>query len=344
VSATSASSTNFSPDSSTDSASTERSVSAGAAPIRIGVSACLLGDTVRWDGGHKRDRFVDDELGRFVEFVRVCPEVESGLSIPRPTLRLVGTPEAPSLVFGESGADYTPTLLAWARKRVEALAELDLCGYVLKSDSPSCGMERVKVYGKGGMSVRKGRGLFAQVLMERLPLLPVEEEGRLNDAKLRETFVERVFAHRRWRDFELSPWSLGRLVAFHAAHKYLLLAHSPGHYASLGRLVATGKKLARAQLREQYGRGFAEALAKPATRGRHMNVLQHMAGYFREQLDEPSRVELHQTLADYRAGLVPLIVPLTLVRHHVRRLGVVYLAGQVYLDPHPKELMLRNHV
>jgi uncharacterized protein YbbK (DUF523 family)/uncharacterized protein YbgA (DUF1722 family) len=313
-------------------------------PLRIGVSSCLLGEAVRWDGGHKRDRFVTDLLGRFVEFVRVCPEVESGLPVPRPTLRLVGAVEEPKLVFGESGEDYSETMLAWAHKRVDALAKLELCGYVLKSDSPSCGMERVKVYGKGGMSVKKGRGLFARVLMERLPLLPVEEDGRLNDAKLRETFVERVFAYRRWRDFDAQPFSLARFVAFHAAHKYLLLAHSPEHYASLGRLVARGEQLGRAELRDQYGRGIAQAMARPATRGRHFNVLQHMAGYFKEELDDASRQELHQALADYRAELVPLIVPLTLIRHHVRARSIEYLAGQVYLAPHPKELMLRNHV
>lgn len=312
--------------------------------LRIGVSSCLLGEEVRWDGGHKRDRFVTDLLGQFVEFVKVCPEVESGLPVPRPTLRLVGEPDAPRLEFGATGEDYTSTLVAWAERRVAALAKLELCGYVLKSDSPSCGMERVKVYGKGGMGVKKGRGLFARVLMERLPLLPVEEDGRLNDAKLRETFVERIFAYRRWRDFEAEPFALGRLVAFHAAHKYLLLAHSPEHYASLGRLVARGKQLGRAELLEQYGVGFARAMAKPATRGRHFNVLQHMAGYFKDELDEESRAELHQALSDYRVGLVPLVVPLTLIRHHVRARNVEYLAGQIYLAPHPKELMLRNHV
>jgi uncharacterized protein YbgA (DUF1722 family)/uncharacterized protein YbbK (DUF523 family) len=314
------------------------------AVLRIGVSACLLGDAVRWDGGHKRDRFVTELLGPFVEFVRVCPEVESGLPVPRPTLRLAGSIEAPSLVFGETGEDYSATMLAWAHARVDSLAQLELCGYVLKSDSPSCGMERVKVYGKGGASVKKGRGLFARVLMERLPLLPVEEEGRLNDAKLRETFVERVFAYRRWRDFEAQPFSLARLVAFHAAHKYLLLAHSPEHYASLGRLVAGGKKLGRAQLRDQYGQNLAQAMARPATRGRHFNVLQHMAGFFKNELDGPSREELHRALEDYRTGLAPLVVPLTLVRHYVRVHAVEFLAAQVYLAPHPKELMLRNHV
>jgi len=322
----------------------DSSAEVASAPIRVGVSSCLLGDAVRWDGGHKHDRFVTGQLGRFVEFVRVCPEVESGLSIPRPTLRLTGSVDSPQLVFGGSGDDYTDAMLEYAERRVAALAKLDLCGYVLKSDSPSCGMERVKVYGKGGMSVRKGRGLFARVLMERLPLLPVEEDGRLNDAKLRETFVERVFAYRRWRDFEAAPFSIGRLVAFHSAHKYLLLAHSPEHYASMGRLVARAKQIGRAELREQYGREFALAMAKSASRGRHFNVLQHMAGYFKDRLDDASRKELHDALSEYRTGLIPLVVPLTLIAHHVRVLEVEYLAGQVYLSPHPKELMLRNHV
>jgi uncharacterized protein YbbK (DUF523 family)/uncharacterized protein YbgA (DUF1722 family) len=313
-------------------------------PIRVGVSACLLGEAVRFDGGHKRDRFVTDQLGRFVEFVPVCPEVESGLPVPRPTLRLSGSAEEPRLVFNESGEDYTDAMLAYARARVVALERLDLCGYVLKSDSPSCGMERVRVYGQGGMASRKGRGLFARVLMEQLPLLPVEEEGRLNDAKLRETFVERVFAYRRWRDFERAPFALARLSSFHAAHKYLLLAHDPVRYASLGRLVAGGKQLGRAELRGRYGEGFAQAMSKPASRGRHFNVLQHMAGFFKQRLDDASRRELHDALEDYRAGVTPLIVPLTLVKHHVRTLEIEYLASQVYLAPHPKELMLRNHV
>lgn len=313
-------------------------------PIRIGVSACLLGERVRWDGGHKRDRFVSDELGAFVEFVRVCPEQESGLPVPRPTLRLVGDPEEPRLVFGESGEDYSATMLAHARAKVRELEAAGLCGFVLKSESPSCGMERVRVYNTSGMPQKKGVGLFARELMRRLPLLPVEEEGRLNDAKLRETFVERVFAYRRWLDFLAGEWDLERLVDFHRTHKYLLLAHSPEHYSSMGRLVAQRKQHGRAELRERYGAALMEGMARPASRGRHHNVLQHMAGYFKRDLDEASREELHRTLDDYRRGLVPLVVPITLLRHHVRVLGVEYLAGQIYLAPHPRELMLRNHV
>ena len=313
-------------------------------PIRIGVSACLLGQTVRWDGGHKRDRFVTDQLARWVEFVSVCPEVESGLPTPRPTLRLAGEVDDPRLIFGQSGDDHTEPMKRWAQARVKAFAEADLCGFILKSDSPSCGMERVRVYNASNMPARKGTGLFARELMRAWPLLPVEEEGRLNDPKLRETFVERVFAYRRWRDFAAADFTPARLVDFHRVHKYLLLAHSPEHYASMGRLVAERKALGRAELRERYATEFMLAMARHATRGRHHNVLQHMAGYFKRDLDAESKAELHSTLEDYRLGLVPLVVPLTLLRHHVRARAVDYLADQVYLAPHPKELMLRNHV
>jgi uncharacterized protein YbgA (DUF1722 family)/uncharacterized protein YbbK (DUF523 family) len=314
-------------------------------PIRIGVSSCLLGEEVRWDGGHQRDRFVTDVLGPFVEFVPVCPEVGSGLPTPRETLRLVGEVDAPRLVFGKSGADHSEPLERFAREELKRLEALDLCGYILKKDSPSCGMERVKVYSpKGGSSVRRGVGLFARRLMEHLPLLPVEEDGRLNDSLLRETFVERVFAYRRWRDLLEEGFTPGRLVDFHRVHKYLLLAHSPKHYSELGRVVAQGKKATRAALRDDYGRLFMQAMALKATVGKHYNVLQHMAGYFKDRLEEESRRELHQVLADYRARLIPLVVPVTLIRHHVRVLSEAYLADQVYLAPNPKELMLRNHV
>ena len=313
--------------------------------IRIGVSSCLLGEEVRWDGGHQRDRFVTDVLGPFVEFVPVCPEVGSGLPTPRETLRLVGEVDQPRLVFGKSGGDHSEALEGFAREELKRLEALDLCGYVLKKDSPSCGMERVKVYSpKGGSAVRRGVGLFARRLMEHFPLLPVEEDGRLNDPLLRETFVERVFAYRRWRDLLQEGFTPGRLVDFHRIHKYLLLAHSPKHYSELGRVVAQGKKATRAALRDDYGRLFMGAMGHKATVGRHYNVLQHMAGYFKDRLEEESRRELHQVLSDYRARLIPLVVPVTLIRHHVRVLGEAYLTDQVYLAPNPKELMLRNHV
>jgi uncharacterized protein YbgA (DUF1722 family)/uncharacterized protein YbbK (DUF523 family) len=315
------------------------------ANLRIGISSCLLGKEVRFDRGHKRDPFLVETFGRFVEWVEVCPEVETGMGTPREPIRLVRNADEIRLVGVKSATDHTERMRTWAAGRVEALAREELDGYILKKDSPSCGMERVKVYSPaGGPSTRNGRGLFAEALMARLPLLPVEEEGRLSDPRLREHFVERVFAHRRLRDLFAGAWTAGSLVAFHTAQKLALMAHSPAGYAELGRLVARAGELRPGELRSSYEAGYMQALAVMATPRRHVNVLQHIAGYFRDRLDEDSRRELAGAIADYRQGLVPLIVPITLVRHHVRRLGIAYLAGQVYLEPHPKELMLRNHV
>jgi uncharacterized protein YbgA (DUF1722 family)/uncharacterized protein YbbK (DUF523 family) len=303
-----------------------------------------LGREVRHDGGHKRDRFLTDVLGTHVEWVPVCPEVEVGMGVPRPSIRLEQRGDSLRLVEPKSGADHTRAMETFAARRVRELERLELSGYVLKKDSPSCGMERVRIWSAKGQATRTGRGLFAQALCERLPLLPVEEEGRLADAALRESFVERIFAYRRLRALFRGHWTVGELVAFHTAHKLSLLAHSEVDYRALGRLVARAKSLARAELRERYESGFMAALARPATRRRHTNVLQHMVGHLRAGLDAAGRAELSSLIEDYRRGLVPLVVPLTLLRHHVRRLDVAYLGGQVYLDPHPKELMLRNHV
>jgi uncharacterized protein YbgA (DUF1722 family)/uncharacterized protein YbbK (DUF523 family) len=312
------------------------------------VSACLLGRKVRYDGQHKRDPFLVDVLGAFVEWVPVCPEQELGLGVPREPIRLVGAPAAPRLVGERSGRDHTEAMRRLAETRVGELAGLDLDGYVTKKDSPSCGMERVRVHtGRGGPPRRDGVGAFATVLLARLPLLPVEEEGRLNDPALRESFVERIFAHARWKAAVARGMRRGDLVAFHTAHKLALMAHSPAAYRTLGAAVGGLTKGPIAKAVEAYGRGFMEALRVPATRGRHANVLQHMVGYFRDVLSPADRTELAEVVADYARGLVPLVVPLTLVRHHVRRsgehAGAAYLAGQTYLDPDPKELMLRNH-
>jgi uncharacterized protein YbgA (DUF1722 family)/uncharacterized protein YbbK (DUF523 family) len=315
-------------------------------PIRIGVSACLLGAKVRYDGGHKHDAFLTDLLGPHVEWVAVCPEVEMGLGIPRPAVRLVRDGERIALRDPKSGADHTRAMHGYAARRVAELAKLELCGYVLKKDSPSCGLERVRVWPAEGKAMpdRHGRGLFASALCDALPLLPVEEEGRLHDPRLRESFVERVFALRRLRALFGARWSHGELVAFHTAHKLTLLAHEPRAYAALGRVVAEAGKLERRELRARYEREFMSALAHPATPARHANALQHAAGYFKRQLDAAGRAELAELIEQYRLGRLPLVVPITLIRHHVRALDVAYLAGQVYLDPHPRELMLRNHV
>jgi uncharacterized protein YbgA (DUF1722 family)/uncharacterized protein YbbK (DUF523 family) len=313
-------------------------------PIRIGISSCLLGAEVRFDGGHKRDLFLTDVLGRFVEFVPICPEVEAGFGTPRETMRLEQNTREVRLITTRTKRDVTERLALWSERRVEEIAGEDLCGYVLKKDSPSCGMERVKIYDAQGSPSRKGRGIFAERLLARFPALPTEEEGRLVDPLLRENFIERVFAYRRLRSLFRPRWTVGDLVAFHTAHKLAIMAHSPAAYRRLGGLVAAARARTRDDLAREYSSGFMSALAIVATRARHTNVLQHMAGYFTRQLDAGSRAELAGTITDYNRGLVPLIVPITLLRHYVRQHRVEYLAGQTYLDPHPKELMLRNHV
>ena len=316
----------------------------GERPLRLGVSSCLLGASVRYDGGHKHDRFLTDVLGRYVEWVPVCPEVESGMGIPRESVRLEGDVAAPRMVGVRSRTDHTMAMRRFAAARVRTLAALELSGYVLKKDSPSCGMERVRVYPEGGGTPsRRGRGIFTAALMEALPFLPVEEEGRLNDPALRENFIERIFCYRRWRDLLAAP-TRGAVVAFHTAHKFLVLAHSPRAYAALGRLVGDSKGVRAPVLARHYGEGLMAALAAPATVSRHVNVLQHLAGFCRAHLGAGDRQELATVIDDYRRGLVPLVVPLTLLRHHVEHHDIAYVRGQVYLAPHPKELMLRNHV
>jgi len=325
-------------------ATAPRSAPADDAPIRLGVSSCLLGESVRYDGGHKRDRFLSDLLGEFVEWVPVCPEFESGLGIPRPAMRLIRADGEVRLREIQSGRDHTRRLAEFSRKRVRGLRSLDLCGYVLKKNSPSCGMERVKIYSPGGMPSTDGVGLYAKALRKADPHLPVEEEGRLNDARLRENFIERIFAYRRLKDLFRSSFSKRRVVEFHTAHKLQLMAHAPVIYRSLGRLVAELDRIPRVEFREQYAADFMAALEKIATPGRNANVLQHAAGHLKKRVEPASRQELAELIHDYRRGLVPLVVPVMLLRHHARVHRVSYLERQTYLEPHPKELMLRNHV
>jgi uncharacterized protein YbgA (DUF1722 family)/uncharacterized protein YbbK (DUF523 family) len=314
---------------------------AADSPIRVGISACLLGEKVRFDGGHKRDSFLTDVLGRFVEFVPVCPEVDAGFGTPREAMRLARVDGSIRLVTVKTDRDVTAPMERLVRRRVPSLEAEQLSGYVLKKNSPSCGLERVKVYDRNGVPSASGRGVFAEALVQRYPQLPVEEEGRLSDPRLRENFVERVFAYNRLRTLFRGTWTLGALVAFHTAHKLILMSHSPVGYRRLGRLVASARARRRADVRQQYGDEFMQTMGALATCRKHTNVLQHMAGYFKNRLDRESKVELQQTIEDYRRGLIPLIVPITILQHHVRVHGVEYLAGQLYLQPHPKELMLR---
>ena len=319
--------------------------------LKIGVSMCLLGAKVRFDGQHKRDSFLMDVLAPYVQWIPVCPEVEAGMSIPRPIVRLQKDNAGKTLMVApDSGTDWTARMERFSYKRTADLEEEDLDGYVLKKSSPTCGMERVKLYpmpsanAEHSQPTKDGVGLFAAALLARFPNLPIEEEGRLEDPTLRENFIERLFAYHRLKALWAGRWNVGALVVFHTAHKLTLMAHSPEAYRSLGRLVAGAKAIPKAQVREQYEGQFMEAMKKRATPGRHANVLQHMAGYLRPHLDDSDRTELAGLIEDHRKGETPLVVPLTLLRHHIRRHNIEYLRCQTYLDPHPKELMLRNRV
>jgi len=299
---------------------------------------------VRWNAGHKRDRFLTDTLGRFVEYVPVCPEVEAGFGIPRESLRLVGDPEKPRLMTFKSKTDRTEEMTRWASIRVKELEKEDLCGFIFKSDSPSSGMIRVKVYNDKGMPEKKGVGMFARAYMNHFPLIPVEDDGRLHDPAIRENFIERIFTLKRWRDCIANSPKMATLIAFHTRNKLLFLSHSQKHYRLMGKLVAEGKKLPLEELLDRYVHLMMDALALKTTTKKNINVLQHLMGYFKKQLSGDEKQELLEILEQYRRELVPLIVPITLINHYVRKYDQDYLKQQTYLNPHPLELKLRTHV
>lgn len=313
-------------------------------PIRLGISTCLLGENVRYDGGHKLDRFLMDTLGQYVDYFPVCPEVECGLPIPRESMHLKGDPSSPRLVTSRTHKDHTAQMVKWAKKRVKELEREDLCGFIFKSNSPSSGMERVRVYNEKGMPEKKGVGMFAGIFMDHFPLVPVEEEGRLHDPILRENFIERIFTQKRWREILNEKRGVGRLVDFHTRHKLLVLSHSQKIYRMMGKLVAGGKGVPLIDLYGQYETLLMEALKLKTTTSKNTNVLQHMMGYFKRQLSPDEKQELLEVIKQYRQGFIPLIVPITLINHYVRKYEEPYLSKQVYLNPHPIELKLRNHV
>lgn len=311
--------------------------------IRLGISSCLLGNQVRYDGGHQHDRFLTETLGSYVDYVPVCPEVECGLGIPRETLRLVGSPASPRLLTSRSGIDHTERMCSWAGERLKELAQEDLDGFIFKNGSPSSGMERVKVYSGEGMPRKTGTGIFARAFMDFFPALPVEEDGRLHDPGLRENFIERIFVHRRWRQLLAGRPGIGALVAFHTAHKLLILSHSEKIYRDMGRLVAQASSLVLEEVLSTYEILLMAALKLQSTLNKHTNVLMHMLGYFKKQLSADEKAELLEIIERFKMGFLPLIVPVTLINHFVRKYHEEYLAGQFYLNPHPLELKLRNH-
>ncbi len=310
----------------------------------LGISSCLLGNNVRYDGGHKLDRYLFDVLGRHVHWVPVCPEVESGLGVPRESMRLVGDPASPRLITTRTGTDHTQRMERWARQRSAELEREDLCGFVFKSRSPSSGLRGIKVYDEKGNPARRGQGMFARAFTQRLPHLPVEDEGRLNDPGLRENFIERVFVYWRWRKLVEDGGSLDGIVRFHTEHKLLVMAHSHAAVSALGRIVASARGGSMHEVLTEYQRELMSALELEATVKKNVNVLQHIMGYFKKFLSADEKAELVEVIGQYHQGLVPLIVPIVLLRHHARRVQEPYLSRQLYLNPYPAELMLRNHV
>jgi uncharacterized protein YbgA (DUF1722 family)/uncharacterized protein YbbK (DUF523 family) len=312
--------------------------------IKLGISTCLLGENVRYDGGHKLDRFLTDTLRQYVEYVPVCPEVECGLGVPRESMHLEGNPDSPRLVTIRTKQDMTDCMVQWAQKRVVQLEKKDLCGFIFKSDSPSSGMERIRVYNEKGIPVKKGVGIFARIFMDHFFLLPVEDEGRLHDPELRENFIERIFTLKRWREVLGKKESRGNVVDFHTKHKLLILSHSPKYYQMMGKLVAQAKNLPLKELYQEYQTLLMESLGLKTTPKKNANILQHMVGYFKEQLSSDEKQELLEVIDLYRKEIIPLIVPITLINHYVRKYDQPYLKKQIYLNPHPLELQLRNHV
>jgi uncharacterized protein YbgA (DUF1722 family)/uncharacterized protein YbbK (DUF523 family) len=312
--------------------------------MKIGISSCLLGNAVRWNAGHKQDKYLINTLGRFVEYVPVCPEVEAGFGVPRESMRLVGDPEYPRLITFKSKTDQTAQMVRWVKKRVKELAGEDLCGFIFKSDSPSSGMIRVKVYNEKGMPEKKGVGIFARAFMDRFPLIPAEDDGRLHDPAIRENFIERIFTLKRWRDTTAKSRKMGSLVDFHTCNKLLILAHSQKHYRLMGKLVAEGKQISPKERLNQYVQILMAALALKTTTKKNVNVLQHLMGYFKQQLSRDEKQELLEILDQYRHEQIPLIVPITLINHYVRKYNQTYLKKQTYLNPHPLELRLRTYI
>lgn len=306
------------------------------ARVRIGISSCLLGERVRYDGNHKRDGYLIETWGPYVEFVPICPEVGIGLGVPRPPIRLAGDAAHPRAVgVRDATIDVTTRLERYARARAREFDDLD--GYVFKSGSPSCGLARVPVHG----SQKSGAGVYARVFTAAHPWLPVEEEARLNDPGLRDNFIERVFAYRRWRT--LRPrMTAARLVAFHTAHKLVLMAHGPAPARAAGWLVAEARPGNVKRVSADYVRVFMQTLARPASRKTHSNVLMHAMGYLKRQLSAEDKTELLELIDAYRLGRAPLFAPLTLLRHHLRHRPDPFLAQQLYLYPDTLELMLRN--
>ncbi|MCL7422838.1 MAG: DUF523 and DUF1722 domain-containing protein [Methylobacter sp.] len=308
--------------------------------IPIGISSCLLGHNVRYDGSHKRDAYITGTLSEYFDFRPFCPEVEIGLGTPRPTIHLVRVNgEIRCIGIKNPEIDVTERLRDHAGQL--AAQHADLCGYILKKDSPSCGMERVKVYADN-IPRRDGVGIYAETMMRNNPLLPVEEEGRLGDAGLRENFIQRVYVLYRWKLMLAEGLTVRSLTRFHARHKLIIMSH--GDYRELGQLVAGAAQDNIEQVADRYILLLMTALRKVASRSNHVNVLQHIQGYLKKELSADDKAELCEIIERYRQDELPLIVPLTLLKHHFRKSPDPYIDESYYLSPYPQELRLINQL
>ncbi|MGB5451819.1 MAG: DUF523 and DUF1722 domain-containing protein [Sedimenticolaceae bacterium] len=309
----------------------------------IGISSCLMGQKVRYDGTAKRNSWLVDQFGKHVDYRPVCPEMAIGMDTPRPPIRLVGSPDDTRVVgVDDPSLDVTQKLEDFALTTAGQLG--DISGYVFMSKSPSCGMERVKLYNSKGHAQKKGVGAYARVILQSLPNLPCEEEGRLNDPKLRENFVNRVFAYRRWQGLRAAGVDARGLVDFHSRHKYMVMAHSQAAYQRLGRLLSHLKGIDLERVADSYEVEFMAALKRRAGRKRHVNALQHIQGYLKKRIDGGDKQELAESIDAYRRNEVPLVVPMRLLRHYFRRNPDSYIDRQWYLDPYPESLGLRNTI
>jgi len=311
--------------------------------LKLGISTCLLGENVRYDGGHKLDRYLKDTLGEFVQWIPVCPEIECGLPVPREAMRLVGTENNQRLVTQKTSIDLTEQMLNWSKIKLDELEQLGLCGFIFKSKSPSSGMERVKLYNPNGGVTKKGIGIFANEFIKRFPMIPVEEDGRLHDLNLRENFIERIFVFKRWLNL-INNFSAQGIINFHTEHKLLIMAHSPKALKELGNLISNTKNVDQTTIINNYSNILMTSIKLIATKKKNTNVLQHCMGYLKKILTENEKTELLSIITHYHDGLIPLIAPVILLQHYAKKHEITYLLKQHYLHPHPIELMLRNHV
>jgi len=312
--------------------------------LTLGISSCLLGNSVRYDGGHKMDRYITNILGRYVDFFPVCPEVECGLPIPRESMHLEGDPETARLVTTRSNKDVTEQMETWVREKLDILEKVPLCGFIFKTKSPSSGLRDAKIFVKKGAAPVRGPGIFTRAFLKRFSSMPVEDEGRLHDDGLRENFIERIFVYERWRTYKTTDKSRHGFIDFYTNHKLLMMAHSIKHYRSLGKKVAAMPKKLSDDFLDSWFDEMLEGLKLIATVKKNVNVLQHAMGYFKKVLTKAEKAELLDIIEQYQTGLTPLIVPVTILNHYIRKYEESYLAQQFYFNPHPMELKLRNHV